>query len=88
MKKTKALPKFFDIEFSDRFVPKHGMGADAISLTGYKSGIFLEIRRNGCCPRRSMSLDIPLHDRDFDKLIGMLKRAKQAARKARGTRGS
>lgn len=76
-----------NIEFSDRFVPKYGTKHEAVSLTGYKRGIYLEITRSGCCPRSAERLDIPLYDADFDKLIGMLRRAKKAAQKVQPKRG-
>lgn len=72
-----------DIEFSSRFTPKHGHGDDAVSLTGYKWSIYLEVTKTGCCPGSAERLEISLSPMtDLDKLIAACKRAKAAARKA------
>lgn len=82
----KRKERFFpmvDITFHARMTPKYASGADAIELNGYKSAIYLQIVKSGCCPRGSDSLEMQLYDRDFDKLISMLKNAKKAVKKAR-----
>ncbi len=71
-----------DIKFHAHMRPGHATGADGISLTGYKHGLYLTIIKSGCCWASTQRLEIPLYDGDFDTLIGMLKRAKAAVREA------
>ncbi len=85
MKRPRSNLPIEDIQFSESMKPKHASSTESISLTGYKWGVYLEIVRSGpCCPSSAKHLEIPLYDHDFDKLIGMLRRAKAAARKVKG----